>query len=80
VVLSTVGATGATAILDAKAGQFYTLNDVGARVWSLLREGTTFTAIIDQLQHEYDVSAETLSADIENLLRQLADAELLRVE
>ena len=77
--LCTVGATGATAILDSTNARFYTLNDVGGRVWSLLCEGTTFAGIIDQLAREYEVSAQVLSVDVENLLQQLADAELLHV-
>jgi hypothetical protein len=80
VVLSTVGATGATALLDAGAAQFYTLNDVGGRVWSLLCEGTTFAAIVDQLLREYDVAADILSTDTEHLLQQLANAGLLLEE
>lgn len=79
-VLSTSGATGATAILDSEKGQFYSLNDVGGRVWSLLCEGTTFRAIVDQLQREYDVSAETVSVDVERLLEQFARIGLLRTE
>jgi hypothetical protein len=78
--LSTVGATGATAILDQATARFYTLNDVGGRVWSLLRDGTTFAAIVDQLACEYNVAVDVLHSDTEQLLLQLAEAELLRVE
>jgi len=75
--LSTVSATGALAILDAASGRFYTLNDVGARVWDLLRDGSTLSSIVAEVQREYDVSVHVLRADIERLLRQLADAGLL---
>lgn len=78
--LSTTGPTGAAAILDSEKGQFYSLNEVGARIWSLLSDGTTFGAIIDQLQSEYDVTVEMLSADVERLLRQFANSGLLRTE
>lgn len=79
-MLSTVGPTGAAAILDSESGQFYSLNEVGARVWSLLSDGTTFGAILEQLQNEYDVTAERLSADMEQLLWQFARAGLLDME
>ena len=79
-MLSTVGPTGAAAILDPESGQFYSLNEVGARVWLLLREGTTFGAILEQLESEYDVTAERLGADVERLLGQLARAGLLNRE
>ena len=78
--LCTVGPTGAAAILDPKSGQFYSLNEVGARAWSLLGEGTTFGAILEQLLSEYDVTAERLGADMEQLLRQFASAGLLDME
>jgi len=75
--LSTMGPTGAAAILDPESGQFYSLNEVGARVWALLGEGTTFNAILEQLLSEYDVTAEQLRPDMEQLLRQFAGAGLL---
>lgn len=78
--LSTVGPTGAAAILDPESGKFYSLNEVGARVWSLLSDGATFGSILEQLQSEYDVTAERLGADIEQLLRQFASAGLLDME
>jgi Coenzyme PQQ synthesis protein D (PqqD). len=78
--LSTMGPTGATAILDPDSGQFYSLNEVAGRVWELLRDGTTFRAIIDQLQSEYDVGGETLAADVERLLEQFARAGLIAAE
>ncbi len=79
-MLSTTGPTGAAAILDPESGQFYSLNEVGARVWSLLGEGTTFGAILEQLRSEYDVTAERLGVDLERLLRQFTSAGLLEVD
>lgn len=78
--LSTVGPTGATAILDPDSGQFYSLNEVAGRVWELLRGGTSFRAIIDRLGSEYDVAAETLTGDMERLLEQFARAGLIATE
>jgi hypothetical protein len=78
--LSTVGPTGATAILDPDSGRFYSLNEVGGRVWELLRDGTTFRAIMDQLESEYDVGHETLAADVEHLLERFARTGLLASE
>jgi hypothetical protein len=75
--LSTVGPTGATAILDPDSGQFYSLNEVAGRVWELLRDGTTFRAIIGQLGSEYDVADDILAADVERLLEQFARAGLI---
>ncbi len=77
--LSTVGPTGATAILDPDSGQFYSLNEVASRVWELLRDGTTYRAIMDELESEYDVAVETLAVDVERLLEQFARAGLIAI-
>ncbi|HEY9428117.1 MAG TPA: PqqD family protein [Gemmatimonadaceae bacterium] len=78
--LSTTGPTGAIAILDAERGQFYSLNEVGGRVWELLRDGATFGAIVDRLCGEYDAAPETIGADVERLLVQLASVGLVLTE
>ncbi|HET7552529.1 MAG TPA: PqqD family protein [Gemmatimonadaceae bacterium] len=78
--LSTVGPTGAIAILDAERGQFYSINDVGGRVWELLRGETTFDAIVDQLCVEYDAARETIGADVARLLEQFASVGLVVTE
>jgi hypothetical protein len=78
--LSTVGPTGAAAILNSESGQFYSLNEVGGRVWELLREGTTFGAIVDKLCGEYDATPETIGADMERLLAQFAGAGLVLID
>ena len=78
--LSTIGATGAIAILDTESGQFYSLNEVGGRVWELLREGATFRVIVARLCGEYDAASETIGADVERLLEQFAGAGLLVID
>jgi hypothetical protein len=78
--LSTKGPTGAMAILDPGSGQFYSLNEVAGRVWELLADGTTFRAIMDQLESEYDVAADILALDVERLLTQFARAGLIAID
>lgn len=75
--LSTIGPTGTAAILDSESGQFYSLNEVGGKVWELLREGTTSGAIVARLCGEYDAMPETIGADVARLLAQFAGAGLL---
>jgi hypothetical protein len=78
--MSTIGPTGAIAILDAERGQFYSLNEVGGRVWEVLREGATFSAIVARLCGEYDAAPETIGGDVERLLEQFAGAGLLSID
>ena len=49
---------GEVAILDLKAGVYYGLDAVGARIWNLLQKPTTVNEIRDILLEEYDVEVD----------------------
>ena len=67
------------AILDLKAGVYYGLDAVGARIWSLIQEPRTVNEIRDILLEEYDVEPERCERDLLVLLRRLADEGLVEV-
>jgi Coenzyme PQQ synthesis protein D (PqqD) len=68
---------GEVAILDLKAGVYYGLDAVGARIWSLIQEPRTVNEIRDILLEEYDVEPERCERDLLALLRRLADEGLV---
>jgi hypothetical protein len=70
---------GEKAILDLKAGMYYGLDDVGARVWDLIQEPRNVGDIRDILLEEYDVAPERCERDLLALLQRLADEELIEV-
>ena len=70
---------GEVAILDLKAGMYYGLDAVGARIWSLIEEPRTVNEIRDILLKEYDVEPERCERDLLALLRRLADEGLVEV-
>lgn len=70
---------GEVAILDLKAGVYYGLDAVGARIWSLIEEPRTVNEIRDILLEEYDVEPERCERDLLALLRRLADEGLVEV-
>ncbi len=70
---------GEVAILDLKAGVYYGLDAVGARIWSLIQEPRTVNEIRDILLEEYDVEPERCERDLLALLRRLADEGLVEV-
>ncbi len=70
---------GETAILDLKAGMYYGLDDVGARVWDLIQEPRDVGDIRDILLEEYDVAPERCERDLLALLQRLADEGLIEV-
>jgi hypothetical protein len=70
---------GEVAILDLKAGVYYGLDAVGARIWSFIQEPRTVNEIRDILLEEYDVEPERCERDLLALLRRLADEGLVEV-
>ena len=71
---------GEVAILDLKAGVYYGLDAVGARIWHLLQEPKTVDQLRDALLEEYDVEADRCERDLLALLQRLADEGLVEVE
>jgi hypothetical protein len=67
-----------TVLLDVNGGMYYTLNEVGGRIWELLAAGVAVPAIVERLQDEYDVAPETLVADTVALIDRLLRAKLVR--
>src|SRR5215204_1866478 len=71
---------GEVAILDLKAGVYYGLDEVGARIWSLIQEPRTVNEIRDILLEEYEVDPESCERDLLALLQRLADEGIIEVE
>jgi Coenzyme PQQ synthesis protein D (PqqD) len=75
-----VGATGQgghTVLLDYAGGQYYGLDEVGTRIWELVRDGKTLGGIVATLEAEYDVGRAVLQEDVSALLAELAARRLV---
>ncbi|HEX6536384.1 MAG TPA: PqqD family protein [Gemmatimonadaceae bacterium] len=66
-----------TVLLDLARGQYYTLNEVGGRVWALLADGCAVPDIVRLLANEYDAPAEVIAADVSTLLERMARSSLV---
>lgn len=65
-------------LLDPEAGQYYALEESGARIWTLC-DGTRSTAeIAEILEDEYDAPPETIHADVAELIHELSREGLVR--
>ena len=71
--------SGEMVLLDLNSEQYFGLDEVGARIWSLLESGVGETAVVDTLLEEYKVERETLQADVADLLDQLTEAGLVAI-
>jgi hypothetical protein len=68
---------GDTVLLDLGAEQYYALNEVGSRIWSLIDQRTTVTDICNQLGDRYATERARLEQDVLELLNELLDAGLI---
>lgn len=66
-------------LLDLKAGKYYSLNAMGARIWQKVEDGAGRPEILEDLQGCFAVSRERLEADLESFVEGLRKKELIRV-
>ena len=67
-------------ILSLATGEYYGLNAVAARIWSVLQEPRLVVEIRDILLTEYlDVTAEECTSEVFALLGEMRDIDLITV-
>lgn len=67
---------GEAVLLNQQTGLYYGLNEVGARIWSLVVQSRTLGEIQTTLFDDYDVAAEALWADVVRLATELTEQGL----
>ena len=70
---------GEAVILDLERGRYYGLNEVGARVWSLVQQPRVVSEIRDCILGEYAVDRDRCEADLMALLSQLLEKRLVEL-
>lgn len=66
-------------MLDLESEYYFSLDDVGTRMWQLLSEHQETATVLARLLDEYDVDAATLRQDLAALIDQLVAAGLVTV-
>jgi coenzyme PQQ synthesis protein D (PqqD) len=64
-------------LLDVESGCYYTLNEVGGRIWELCDGSWTVAEIVATLSAEYEAPSETVRVDVLELLTDLERERLL---
>jgi Coenzyme PQQ synthesis protein D (PqqD) len=64
-------------LLDSRRGEYFSLDEVGARIWQLCDGNHSRADIVRDLCEEYDVEPEVLRSDLDGLLTKLAKARLI---
>ncbi|HEU6452592.1 MAG TPA: PqqD family protein [Gemmatimonadaceae bacterium] len=76
-VLSVVRNRDAT-LLDLRSQRYFTLNEVGTRIWVLLSKGTEHAVIAELLAEEYDAPFDVIASDTSAIVDALVKARLVR--
>jgi hypothetical protein len=69
--------SGETVLLDLNSESYFGLDEVGTRIWQLLQEHGNVQKIYDTLLEEYDVDAELLKKDLEEIIKKLNESGLI---
>lgn len=64
-------------LLDLDTRRYYSLNETGALIWSLLADDASIEEITEAITAEFDVSEEDARAHTERLLGELAEEGLI---
>lgn len=75
VLMQTV--VGESVLLDLRSQKYFGLNEVGTRAWQLLQETGDAAAVHARLAQEYDVAADELERDLDDLFGRLLAAGLV---
>ena len=67
------------AILNIKSGEYYGLDEVGARVWRLMSQPHTLAEIIGEITSEYEVDPARCESDLFSLVGKLAVHGLVEI-
>ena len=66
-------------ILNLRDGVYHGLEDVGARIWTLLKQPVTLGSICDALVSEYDVERKRCERDVRALVGDLVAKGLVEI-
>ena len=77
-VRGTPGDDDGSVLINLKTGKVFSLNGLGAKIWTRLEEGFTFEAVLDSLILEYDLPRQRLLSDLETFVGELEKKELVQ--
>jgi len=72
--------SGETVLLDLESENYFGLDEIGTRIWQLIKETNDLEAIFHTLLAEYDVSESRLRGDLDALLSEIAGLGLVKLE
>ena len=71
---------GEVAILHLESGVYYSLNEVGARIWAFIQQSRSVNEVLAALANRYKVESKEIEPDLFAFLEDLRVANLILVE
>jgi len=71
---------GEAVLINLKNGMYYSMDQVGGYIWSLIEGGYDLDAIADMVAKRYEVEKSVANTDIEALVQQLLEENLVLYE
>ena len=68
---------GETIVLSLESGTYFGLNATGTRVWRLIEEGASRSAIIERISREFAHPIDAVQSDVDELLAALQSKGLV---
>ena len=72
--------SGETVLLDLASENYFGLDEVGTRIWQLIKENGDLELVVKTLLEEYNVTEEALTADVDALLGEISKLGLIKIE
>lgn len=70
---------GEAVILSMKNGKYYGLNEVGRRIWNVIKEPANLDEIQARILDEYEVDEETCYREVSSFLQKMLSEGLIEV-
>ncbi|MEP5567624.1 MAG: PqqD family protein [Halioglobus sp.] len=72
--------SGETVLLDLNSENYFGLDEVGTRIWQLIESSGNLQEIYDTMLNEYEVDADQLLEDMEQLVVDIEKAGLVSLK
>jgi hypothetical protein len=70
---------GETIMMSIENGEYYGINSIGSRIWTLLESPKAVSEICDTLLRDYDVTPEQCAQDVLHFLNKMAEKGVVRI-
>ena len=70
---------GELVLLSMETGEYFSLNEVGAKIWVLITSDWSIPDILESFMNQFDASEDQLTGDIEMFLKHLLGHKLISV-